>query len=64
MPPSADTLSPLRRQLCSHENALRVARRMTGDGIAVTVVATGDPLQLWRVVETDAAPNLEVRACA
>lgn len=63
MPPP-DTLSPLRRQLCSQENALRVARRMTSDGLAVTVVATGDPLQPWHVVETDAAPNLEVRACA
>ncbi len=64
MPPSADTLSPLRRQLCSRENAFGVARRMTGAGIAVIVVATGDLLQPWRVVEADAASRPEIRACA
>ncbi|MET0373772.1 MAG: hypothetical protein ABW128_05880 [Rhizorhabdus sp.] len=64
MPPSADTLSPLRGKLCSRENALRVARRMTRAGIAVIVVATGERLQPWRVVEADAASRPEILACA
>lgn len=64
MPPPADTLSPLRRHLCSRTNALRVARRMIQDGIAVVVVATDEALQPWRVVENDAASHMEKRACA
>ena len=64
MPPPASTLSPLRRQLCSRDNALRVVHRMSEVGIAVIVVATSDPLQPWRVVESNVAANPETRACA
>ena len=56
--------SPLRRTLCSRDNALRVARRMTDDGIPTVVVASDEPLQPWRAVECDAAAYLEIRACA
>lgn len=56
-------LSPLRKLLCSHANAVRVARWMRRDGIDTTIVATGDPLQPWRIVEaTDT--HQEIRACA
>lgn len=64
MPPPAETLSPLRRQLCSREHALRVAHRMSGDSIATIIVAAGEPLQPWRVVEHDIASTPEIRACA
>ncbi len=51
-------LSPLRAVLCSRAHAVRVAGRMVDAGLAVSVVATLDPLQPWRVIEHrgDAAP--------
>ncbi len=49
--PDDTSLSPLRRTLCSHANAIRVARWMRRDGIETTIVATGDRLQPWRIVE-------------
>jgi precorrin-6B methylase 1 len=62
---SADTnLSPLRRVLCSQSNAYRVATRMQADGQAVCVVATGDPLQPWRTMETSEAVDQESGVCA
>jgi hypothetical protein len=62
---SADTpLSPLRRVLCSRSNAVRVAAWMRLDGIHTGIVATGDPLQPWLIVETTAAMIQDVRACA
>lgn len=62
---SADTpLSPLRRVLCSRSNAVRVAAWMRLDGIHTDIVATGDPLQPWLIVETTAAMIQDVRACA
>ena len=64
MAPPASTLSPLRRQLCSRHNALRLVRRMSEVEIAVIVVATGNPLQPWRVLERDIAASPEIRACA
>ncbi|WP_238995195.1 hypothetical protein [Sphingomonas solaris] len=60
---TSDT-SPLRRTLCSRDNALRVARRMTDDGIPTVVVASNEPLQPWCIVEFDAADHPEIRACA
>jgi hypothetical protein len=61
--PDDTSLSPLRRILCSHSNAIRVARWMRRDGIDAAIVATGDPLQPWLVVEaTD--PSKDNRACA
>ena len=62
---SADTLiSPLRCVLCSRSNAVRVAAWMRVDGIHTDIVATGDPLQPWRIVETTAALIEDARACA
>jgi hypothetical protein len=46
----ASSLSPLRARLCSRENAIRVAQRMMQSGIAV-MVAPGDDMQPWRVIE-------------
>jgi hypothetical protein len=65
MPMSADTpLSPLRRILCSRFNAVRVAAWMRLDGIHTDIVATDEPLQPWRIVETTAALIEDARACA
>ena len=61
--PDATNLSALRRVLCSHSNALRVARWMHHDGIDAAIVATDDPLQPWRIVEATVT-NQEIRACA
>jgi hypothetical protein len=64
-PMSADTpLSPLRRILCSRSNAVRVAARIHLDGIQTDIVATGEPLQPWLIVETTAALIEDARACA
>ena len=64
-PMSADTpLSPLRRILCSRSNAVRVAAWMRLDGIHTDIVATGEPLQPWLIVETTAALIQDARACA
>lgn len=53
------TLSPVlslkRAVLCSRAHAIRVAARMRRDGMAVSVVATRDPLQPWRVIEHGSA---------
>ncbi|KPH63573.1 hypothetical protein [Novosphingobium sp. ST904] len=51
-------LSPLRAVLCSRAHAIRVAGHMADEGLAVSVVATLDPLQPWRVIEHrgDVAP--------
>jgi hypothetical protein len=65
LPMSDDTpLSSLRRVLCSHANAVRVARWMRRDGIDTAIVATGDPLQPWRLVEASAVTTGKTRACA
>lgn len=56
-------LSQLRHVLCSHANAVRVARWMRLDGIDTAIVATGDPLQPWRIVEATVT-HQENRACA
>lgn len=57
-------LSPKRAVLCSAVHAYRVARRMVGAGIAVTVVPTLDPIQPWRVIETgEGLPDRENAAC-
>ena len=56
-------LSPLRRVLCSRSNAIRVARWMRREGIQTAIIATGDPLQPWRIVEATTA-NKDTRACA
>lgn len=58
------TLSPLRRVLCSHANAVRVAGRMIADGLATRVIAIDDPLQPWRAVEAHEAEDRRSRACA
>jgi hypothetical protein len=47
----ATPLSPLRRVLCSHSNAIRVAAWMRRAGIETDIVATGAPLQPWQVIE-------------
>jgi hypothetical protein len=48
-------LSPKRRQLCSRENASRVASRLFDQRPGrVTVVKTGNPLQPFRVCSTPA----------
>lgn len=57
-------LSPIRRILCSHAHAMRVAARMRADGVAVHVVATHDPLQPWRTIELAKVEEREVTACA
>lgn len=62
--PDDTSLSPLRRTLCSHANAIRVARWMRRDGIDAAIVATDDPLQPWRVIEATAANHQDTRACA
>jgi hypothetical protein len=49
------TLSSARAVLCSRAHAIRVAERMADDGFVVSVVATLDPLQPWRVIEHDGA---------
>lgn len=65
IPMSADTLlSPLRRILCSRSNAVRVAAWMRLDGIHTDIVATGEPLQPWLIVETTDALIQDARACA
>lgn len=56
-------LSPLRRVLCSHANAVRVARWMRRDGIDTAIEATGDPIQPWRLVEAMAIVHEDVHAC-
>ncbi len=56
-------LSPLRRVLCSHANAVRVARWMRRDGIDTAIVATDNPMQPWRIVEATVT-NQDIRACA
>lgn len=61
--PDDAPLSPLRRLLCSHANAVRVARWMRRDGIETAIVVTGDPLQPWRIVEATATSQ-DTRACA
>lgn len=61
--PADTSLSPLRRTLCSHANAVRVARWRRRDGIETAIVATDDPLQPWRIVEATATSQ-ETRACA
>lgn len=61
--PDDTPLSPLRRVLCSHSNAVRVARWMRRDGIDTAIVATDDPLQPWRIVEATAASHEDTRAC-
>jgi len=61
---SDDTaLSPLRRVLCSHANAVRVASWMRREGIDTAIVGTGDPLQPWLIVDATAASE-DTRACA
>ena len=62
--PDHTPLSPLRRTLCSHGNALRVAAWLRRDGIDTEVVATGDPLQPWRIVEAGTPLDEDHRACA
>ena len=43
-------LSPKRQQLCSRENAMRVAGRIFDDyPTRVSILHTGDPLQPFRV---------------
>ncbi|MBD8546914.1 hypothetical protein [Sphingomonas sp. CFBP 8760] len=61
--PDDTPLSPLRRVLYSHSNAVRVARWMRRDGIDTAIVATDDPLQPWRIVEATTI-NQDTRACA
>ena len=61
--PDDTPLSWLRRVLCSYSNAVRVARWMRRDGIDTAIVATDDPLQPWRIVETSVT-NQDTRACA
>ena len=61
--PDDPCLSPLRHVLCSHANAIRVARWIRRDGIDIAIVATGDPLQPWRIVEPTLTGQ-EIRACA
>lgn len=56
-------LSALRRVLCSHANAVRLARWLRRDGIDTAIEATGDPLQPWRLVEAAAIAHEDVRAC-
>lgn len=61
--PDDTPLSPLRRILCSHANAIRVAGWMRRDGINTAIVATGDPLQPWLIIEATNLPE-DNRACA
>lgn len=65
LPMSDDTpLSPLRRILCSHSNALRVAAWMQEDGFETAVIATNEPLQPWRVVDAVLLSIEYTRVCA
>ena len=65
VPMSDDTpLSPLRRVLCSHSNAIRVAAWMRRAGTETDIVATGAPLQPWRVIEATISTPEDTRACA
>ena len=65
LPMSDDTpLSPLRRILCSHSNALRVAAWMQADGLETAVVATHEPLQPWRIVDAVLLSIEDTRVCA
>lgn len=57
-------LSPLRRILCSHSNALRVAAWMREDGFATAVIATNKPLQSWRIVDAVLLSSEDTRVCA
>ena len=51
-------LSPKRRQLCSRENASRVASRLFDLRPGrIAVVKTGDPLQPFRVCLTPSASD-------
>jgi hypothetical protein len=62
---SDDTpLSPLRRVLCSHSNAIRVAAWMRRVGIETDIVATGAPLQPWHVIKATISTPEDTRACA
>jgi len=56
-------LSPIRRVLCSHANAVRVACWMRREGLVAAVVTTGNPLQPWLVVDATATSE-DSRACA
>ena len=56
-------LSPLRNLLCSHANAVRVARWMRRAAIDTAIVPTGDLLQPWRIVEATVTDQ-EIHACA
>jgi hypothetical protein len=56
-----ELLSPLRRRLCSRSNAVRVAAHLTAVGEHVTVVATPEPLQPWRVVDVGEAASPSLR---
>jgi hypothetical protein len=60
----ATPLSPLRRVLCSHSNAIRVAAWMRRAGIETDIVATGAPLQPWRVIEANISTPKDTRVCA
>ena len=62
--PDDTSLSPLRRVLCSHANAVRVAHWLRRDGIDTKIVATGDPLQPWLIVEATTATHEDTHACA
>ncbi|WP_267381484.1 MULTISPECIES: hypothetical protein [unclassified Sphingomonas] len=58
-------LSPLRRQLCSYDNAARVAGAMADAGLDVAIVSTLDPLQPWRIVEpVEQATEPRILECA
>ena len=51
-------LSPKRLQLCSRENANRVAGRLFDERPGrLSIVRTGDPLQPFRVCTTPAADD-------
>lgn len=50
-------LSPLRRRLCSYDHAARVADAMADAGLDVAIIASPDPLQPWRVLESVEQPN-------
>jgi hypothetical protein len=62
--PDDTSLSPLRRVLCSHANAVRVAPWMRRDGIDTAIIATGDPLQPWRLVHATTVAHEDASACA
>lgn len=66
MPIHAPSLSPKRYQLCSRENAQRVALRLfDAEARRVSIVRTGDPLQPFCVSTSpsvDAFVEVEVMA--